>query len=148
MLTIRRACAPLFGLLCAGLAAAQTGLIQTYAGTGIQGYSGDGGPAISANLANPVGLVFDGNGNLYIADATNRRVREVNASTGIISTVAGGGTGGAGSLATAAMLQGPCGVAFDSAGDLYISDTFTFRATYSGTNTSPAAFSVNGTACH
>lgn len=120
----RHACAPLFGLLCAGLAAAQTGLIQTYAGNGTAGYSGDGGPATSANLANPVGLVVDGNGNLYIADATNRRVREVNASTGI-TTVAGGGTGGAGGLATAAMLQGPCGVAFDSAGDLYISDTCT-----------------------
>lgn len=125
MLINRKACAPLLGLLCAGLAAAQTGLIQTYAGNGTQGYGGDGGPATSANLAGPTGLTFDAQGNLYIADATNRRVREVNASTGIITTVAGGGTGGARGLATAAMLQGPCSVALDSAGDLYISDTCT-----------------------
>jgi len=111
------------GLISAGFAAAQTGLIQTYAGTGTFGFSGDGGPATSATFATPFGLVLDANGNLYIAAAGNGRVQEVSAASGIITTFAGGGSGGSGSLATGALLQGPCGVAVDSAGDLFLSDT-------------------------
>jgi large repetitive protein len=119
----RNACALLLGLLSAGFAAAQTGLIQTYAGTGTFGFSGDGGPATSATLATPFGIVLDANGNLYIAAAGNGRVQEVSAASGIITTFAGGGSGGSGSPATGALLQGPCGVAIDSAGDLFLSDT-------------------------
>ncbi len=119
----RKVCVPFLALICAGLAAAQTGLIQTYAGNGTQGFSGDGGPATSAEIANPLGLALDANGDLYIAVPTNERVRVVNAASGIITTVAGGGTGGVGGLATAAQLQGPCGVVLDSAGDIFLSDT-------------------------
>src|SRR6202041_3062515 len=71
------------------------------------------------------GIAFDGAGNLYIADTSNNRIRMINASTGIISTVAGGGTGaqlGDGGLATAAYLAYPQDVTLDHAGNLYISD--------------------------
>lgn len=121
----QKVCAPILAFLCAGLAAAQTGLIQNYAGNGTVGFSGDGGPATSASFISPFGLAVDANGNLYIAAAGNGRVQVVNAASGIITTFAGGGTGGSGGLATAAALTGPCGVAFDSAGDLYLSDTCT-----------------------
>jgi hypothetical protein len=109
--------------LCAGLAAAQPGLIQTYAGNGNGYTSGDGGPAISAGVANPFGLAFDASGNLYIASAGGQSVRAVNAISSIITTVAGGGTGGDGVLATAAQLTDPCDVKLDSAGNMYLSDT-------------------------
>ncbi|MGB6942150.1 MAG: Ig-like domain repeat protein [Bryobacteraceae bacterium] len=115
--------APLLALICAGLAAAQTGLIQTYAGNGSQGYSGDGGAATSASMSNPLGLVLDANGDLFIAVPGNERVRMVSQSSGIITTVAGGGTGGAGGLATAAQLLGPCDVKLDSTGNIFLSDT-------------------------
>ncbi len=68
-----------------------TGVITTVAGTGVLGFSGDGGPAINAQLAYPNGLSFDQAGNLYIADQLNNRVRKINMSTGIITTVAGDG---------------------------------------------------------
>jgi large repetitive protein len=128
----RKVCAPLLALICAGLAAAQTGLIHTYAGDGSAVFSGDGGPATSAGIGNPFGLALDPSGDLYIASTSNARVRVVNASSGIISTVAGGGTGGSGGLATAAQLAGPCGVALDSAGDLYLSDTCTSASSGGG----------------
>jgi hypothetical protein len=98
-------------------------LIQTYAGNGNGYTSGDGGPAISAGVANPFGLAFDASGNLYIASAGGQSVRAVNAISSIITTVAGGGTGGDGVLATAAQLTDPCDVKLDSAGNMYLSDT-------------------------
>jgi large repetitive protein len=131
----RNLCAPLLGLVCAGLAAAQTGLIQTYAGNGTAGFSGDGGPATSASFANPFGLALDASGNLYIAAAGNGRVQAVNAASGVITTFAGGGTGGAGGPATSAELTGPCGVAVDSLGDLYLSDTCTSASAGGGGGT-------------
>ena len=67
-----------------------SGKIITIAGTGTQGFAGDGGSALSANLNTPAGIVIDASGNLYIADTGNHRVRRVDASTQIISTVAGG----------------------------------------------------------
>jgi hypothetical protein len=115
----RKLFAPYLALICAGFANAQTGLIQTYAGSGNLGFSGDGGPAVSANIATPFGLALDANGNLYIAVAENQRVRVVNSSSGIITTVAGGGTGGNGGLATSPELTGPCDVKLDASGDLY-----------------------------
>jgi len=118
----RKLFAPYLALICAGFNA-QTGLIQTYAGSGNLGFSGDGGPAVSANIATPFGLALDANGNLYIAVAENQRVRVVNSSSGIITTVAGGGTGGNGGLATSAELTGPCDVKLDASGDLYLSDS-------------------------
>ncbi len=105
-----------------------TGIITTVAGTlGTAGFSGDGGPATSATLFDPTSVVVDGSRNIYIADSDNEVVREVNASTGIISTIAGTpqtqGYSGDGGLATAATLYTPWGLALNStATTLYIAD--------------------------
>jgi len=104
-----------------------TGVITKVAGTGTQGYSGDGGPATSAELSYPRGVALDSAGNLYIGDSINNVIRKVTASTGVITTVAGNGTqgySGDGGPATSAELNLPYGVAFDSAGNLYIADSF------------------------
>ena len=109
-----------------------TGVIDTVAGNGERGFSGDGGPATGASLAYPVGVAVDGQGNLLIADSTNDRVRRVDATTGIITTVAGsgptglfgeGGFSGDGGPATSARLNGPAGVAVDGQGNIFIADT-------------------------
>ncbi|TAK62615.1 MAG: hypothetical protein EPO22_07345, partial [Dehalococcoidia bacterium] len=102
-----------------------TGIITTVAGTGVAGYSGDGGPATAAKLNYPVGLAIDGAGNVYIADKNNHVVREVRASDGAIVTVAGNGTsayGGDGGPATSASLISPSGLAVSPTGDLYVAD--------------------------
>jgi uncharacterized protein (TIGR03437 family) len=100
------------------------GTITTLAGNGLEGYSGDGGPATGAQLATPVGLATDSSGNVYIADTGNNAVRVVN-SSGIVSTVAGNGLAGYsgdGGPAVSAMVGNPSGVALDASGNLYISD--------------------------
>ncbi len=105
------------------------GIISTVAGNGVLGFSGDGGPAISASLGYPTGLALDMAGNLYISDDFGSRVRKVN-TAGIITTVAGNGLGGFsgdGGPATSASLASPDGVAVDAAGNLYIADTFNSR---------------------
>ncbi|HEX7448619.1 MAG TPA: DUF4214 domain-containing protein [Pirellulales bacterium] len=102
-----------------------TGIITTVAGNGSQGFSGDGGQATAAQLTYPEGIAVDSSGHLFIADALNNRIREVNLATGIIATVAGNGTGGFsgdGGPATAAELDLPDGIAVDSSGDLFIAD--------------------------
>jgi RHS repeat-associated protein len=101
------------------------GDITTVAGSGYDGYSGDNGPAISAGLNYPLGASIDSSGNLYIADDANNRIREVNAATGKIITVAGNGTAGYagdGAAATNAKLHNPAGTAIDSSGNIYIAD--------------------------
>jgi sugar lactone lactonase YvrE len=102
------------------------GIIDTVAGNGEGGFSGDGGPASSAQLAFIFSdIALDAAGNLYIADCTNMRIRMVTKS-GVISTVAGGGTDtGEGIPATSAKLSGPYGLTFDSAGNLYFADITT-----------------------
>ena len=105
--------------------AAATGIITTVAGNGTAGYTGDGGPATSAELKGPQGVSFDSAGNLYIADYGNSRIRKVNAATGVITTVAGDGSGvysGDGGPATSAGLVAAGEVIVDSEGDLYITD--------------------------
>jgi hypothetical protein len=110
---------------------AATGLISTVAGTlGTAGFSGDGAAANAALLTGPLGVAVDGAGDIFIADTGNFAVREVAASTGLISTVAGTGgqqgtTGilGAYGPATAFLLMGPQAVAVDGAGNLYVADT-------------------------
>ena len=104
---------------------AATQVITTVAGNGTEGFSGDGGPATSAELAGPNGVAIDAAGNLFIADTDNNRIRRVDAATQVISTVAGaGGYGfsGDGGLATSAELAVPTRVAVDSAGNLFIAD--------------------------
>jgi len=101
------------------------GSIMTMAGTGTAGFSGDGGAATAAQLDEPWGLAVDSRGNLFIADASNQRVRKV-APDGGITTVAGIGTAGLSGdegLATAAQLNHPIGVAVDSQGNLFIVDS-------------------------
>jgi uncharacterized protein (TIGR03437 family) len=99
------------------------GVITTVAGNGTPGFSGDNGPAISAQLNQPQGIAVDSVGNLYIADRANQRIREV--ASGLITSVAGNGTAGFSGdsgPATSAKLSGPTGVAVDSFGSLYFSD--------------------------
>ena len=101
-----------------------TGIVSTIVGGNPPGFSGDGGPALSASIRNGTSIVFDQSGNMFIADYYNNRVREINKSTGIITTVAGGGDGptGDGGPATSATLINPSGLAFDKNGNLYIAD--------------------------
>jgi hypothetical protein len=102
-----------------------SGIISTFAGSGIAGYSGDGGTATSAKLNYPEGLTIDNSGTVYVADAANNRIREINISTGIIKTTAGNGTAGfnGDGVASTTELSFPIGVSFDAnTGYLYIAD--------------------------
>lgn len=106
-----------------------SGVITTVAGTGIAGFSGDDGPAIQARLSNPQSIAADSEGNLYIADTDNHRIRRVG-TNGVITTVAGAGIAGFnGDLRPAleAQLNRPASIAFDSIGWLLISDTGNHR---------------------
>jgi trimeric autotransporter adhesin len=104
-----------------------TGIITTVAGDGTEGFKGDGGLATSANFFNPQGVAVDASGNVYFADGNNDRIRQVTMSTGIITTVAGGGVSsddvasfGDGGLATSAYVFAPRGIAVDASGNIYI----------------------------
>jgi uncharacterized protein (TIGR03437 family) len=122
-----------------------SGAVTTVAGTGTNGYSGDGGPATSAQLFEARGIAVDPAGNLYIADGGNFRVRKVDTS-GIITTIAGGGTKGAadGMPATSVKFS-PQDVALDSSGNLYISAGDIWKISLSGSTTPPApAISADG----
>ena len=107
----------------------KTGVLTRVAGNDRPGFSGDGGPAVNAQLNNPMGLAADSSGNLYIADYYNNRIRRVSA-TGIITTVVGTGAAtysGDGGAASQASINNPRGVAFDTASNLYIADSGNFR---------------------
>jgi sugar lactone lactonase YvrE len=126
------------------------GNISIIAGTGVQGFSGDGGPATAATLDSPQGLaldILDTANNLYIADTHNHRIRKLNLATGIITTIAGTGTPGFSpdhTLAASAQLNLPTALALDTANNLYLADTGNHRirkisagiiATVAGTGT-------------
>jgi YD repeat-containing protein len=103
-----------------------SGFINTVAGNGTFGYSGDTGAATNAQLYGPSGMAVDGSGNIYFADTGNNVVRMMVASTGIISTVAGNGNAGYngdGGSGTSAELNYPQNVAVDGSGNIYIADT-------------------------
>jgi trimeric autotransporter adhesin len=109
---------------------AATGNIQTLAGNGTEGYSGDGGPATQAELNNPSGVFVDASGDIFIADTWNMRIREVVAATGVIETVAGNGTegySGDGGPATQAELSIPSAVSVDGSGNIFIADSGNMR---------------------
>jgi uncharacterized protein (TIGR03437 family) len=122
-------------------------LITTFAGNGTYRFSGDGGPATNASLNDPNGVAIDSAGNLYIADTNNYRIRKV--ANGTITTVAGLDSPflGDGGPATSASLDHPQGVAVDSAGDLYIADTYDNRIRlvfFNGTITTIAGIGGGG----
>ncbi len=106
-----------------------SGTMTAFAGTGVPGFSGDGGPATSAQFYCPRGMAFGPDGAMYVGDHVNNRVRRID-KAGIITTVAGSGPAGLnlgsfsgdGGPATAATLQEPEFVAFDRAGNLYVGD--------------------------
>ena len=138
--------------------AAKTGIITTFAGSGLFGYAGDGGPANAAEFESPEGVAVDSSGNVYIADTDNQVVRKVTAGTGVISTVAGvnlpgpdgGGYSGDGGPATSAEFRLPTDVALDSAGNLYIADSnnqVIRKVTASTGLVNTVAGNGNGTSC-
>ena len=148
-----------------------TGIISTFAGNGSSGFSGDNDSAKLAQLNGPVFVAIDKNGNAYISDEGNNRVRKVDALTQKISTIAGNGTAGYSGdndSATLASLNYPIGIACDTSGNLYIADHLNFRirkvnssgiiSTYAGNGTngfsgdngpatSAAMSAANGLAC-
>ncbi len=105
---------------------AGTGIITTVAGIGLQGYTGDGGPAVRARIGSPTAVRVDGSGHLYFADDRCHVIRRVDGDTGIISTVAGTGQAGFspdGAKASHAAISVPRGLALDARGRVYFSDT-------------------------
>ena len=122
------------------------GIISTFAGNGTAGFSGDGGPATSAEINFPTAVAVDGSGNIYIADGNNHRIRRVNPQ-GVISTFAGSGSGeysGDGGPATSAGIF-PEAVAADTAGNIYISDITNFRIRKVNTSGIISTYAGNGT---
>jgi DNA-binding beta-propeller fold protein YncE len=105
------------------------GIITTVAGTGTEGFAGDGGPAATAQLNHPRGVAVDGHGLVFVVDSMNHRVRTVDPS-GMIATVAGCGRqgfSGDGGSATGARLFEPRGLAVDLAGHLFVADSYNDR---------------------
>ena len=106
-----------------------TGILSTIGGTGVNGYSGDGGPATNANFAYPAGLSASTTGDVFVADYLNNRIRKIDAA-GIVTTVAGNGVAtysGDGALATTASINLPTGVFVHTTGDIFIADRNNYR---------------------
>ncbi|GAB4056079.1 NHL domain-containing protein [Spirosoma litoris] len=126
---------------------ATDGTISTVAGTGIQSFGGDAGPATNAQLANPTGVAVDASGQLFIADLANHRIRKV-ATDGTISTVAGTNTqgfSGDNGPATSAYLNNPSGITVDAAGQLFIADKTNYRIRKVATDGTISTVAGNGT---
>jgi sugar lactone lactonase YvrE len=133
-----------------------SGTLTVFAGNGLQGYSGDGGPATQAELNDPSGVAADSVGNVYIADEANCLIRKVDHTTGQISTFAGTppvagtpqcGYTGDGYAATSAQLNDPDGVAVDSSGNVYIADTENYAIREVTTDGNIHTVAGNGTEC-
>jgi uncharacterized protein (TIGR03437 family) len=140
----------LIGLpIAGGLASAQQYILSTVAGTGgSPGYSGDYGPASSAQFTNPIRVAVDGHGNLFIADYSNQLVRRVDNATGTIVTIAGSGVFGFsndGSTGLGAQIADPHDVVADAAGNVYIADTLNARVRVVNAAGTISTFAGNGT---
>ncbi len=101
-----------------------TGVVSTFAGTGVNGFGGDGGPATAAKFSYPIDFLADNSGNFYVIDNNNSRIRKIDAA-GIITTFAGNGTfgfGGDGGPSTASVLNNPSRMTIDGAGNIYFAD--------------------------
>ncbi len=125
-----------------------SGVVNRVAGTGATGAGADGISATASNMTTPYNVAVDGAGNLYISEFGNNRVRKVDRSTGIITTVAGTGTAGFlgdGGPATAARMTNPGGLAFDPAGNLYICDVANNRVRKVSTDGIITTIAGNGT---
>ena len=123
------------------------GIISTVAGTGSGGYSGDGMQATSSLLSSPAAVIVDTFGNMYIADANNHRIRKLNIVTGIISTIAGNGTGGylgEGTPASSSAISTPQDICFDKKGNLYIADQDNLRVRRINTSGIISTFAGSG----
>jgi len=134
---------------------ASDGIITTVAGNGVQGYGGDNGPALQASFNTPTGVAVDAQGNLYIADKDNDRIRKVSAANGIITTVAGSsvvGFSGDNGPATSAKLCRPYAMTLDGSGNMFIADSGNFRirkVTSGGTiSTVAGSGSATGATCN
>ena len=104
-----------------GTLAAPVGVVTTLAGSGAFGFADGTGAAAQFNL--PAGVACDGNGNVYVADRANHRIRRIVAATGVVSTLAGSTQGYAEGTGAAAQFKGPTGVACDGRGNVYVADT-------------------------
>ena len=121
---------PLSMLLGIVLVVAEGPNIETVAGTGEPGWTGDCGPAVEARLNMPFDVAFDAEGNLFFSDTSNHAIRRVDGRSGTITTVAGDGTAGFsgdGGIATRARLNEPYGLVIDAAGDLFFADRLNRR---------------------
>ena len=126
-----------------------SGIVSTFAGTGVNGFSGDGGPATAAKFYNITGLAFDASGNLFLCDYDNHRVRKIS-TTGIITTVAGNGTmgySGEGLVATASAIQTPRQIAIDGNGDIYFTEQWNHRVRKLSTSGILTTVAGNGNCC-
>jgi sugar lactone lactonase YvrE len=124
-----------------------TGIIDTIAGTGKSGFSGDGNSAIDAELHGPYGIAVDRNGNVYVADYFNCRIREVSSSNSQINTIAGNGTcgfAGDGGPATSASIGEIFGIALDSQGNVYLADNGNNRVRMIDTHGNISTVAGNG----
>ena len=126
-------------------ARSRAAVIATVAGNGTAGFSGDNGPALAAQFNAPTGIAVDSNGDLYVADNDNFRVRKI--SNGVITTVAGNGRlgfSGDGGPATSAQMTSPRTVALDSLGNLYITESGRVRKVSNGVITTVAGNATAG----
>lgn len=124
-----------------------SGTISTVAGSGGGGFGGDGGPATSAQLNKPGAVAVDSRGDLFIADTLNKRLRMVSAGSGVITTIAGGGSTGDGCAASTSSLESPQSVMVNPAGNLiYIADDDGNRirlVSFGGTGSKPTLASID-----